>query len=315
MSHAPKKKGKKHEEEEHENHERWLVTYADMLTVLMALFIVLFALGQTDKTKFEALAAGMANGLGGPVGILSSSNGIMDKAGTQDPTLDLLTAVKPPLETTIDKAIESAADSDKLKAKQAARAEANRLREIQKQMEAALAAKNMSGAAKFRIDERGLVVSIVTDKVLFQADRAELQAGGRRVLDAVGPVLRKTPNGLVVEGHTNTAKARPKYFPSEWELSSTRASTVVRYLISAEKVQAKRLTAIGYADQRPLYGADNPRANELNRRVEVIVQTGLAADAAALLKGEAKAAAAEEAGHASTTEVADHTSAAEESEH
>ena len=82
-------------------------------------------------------------------------------------------------------------DEEKLKKKLAARSEAERLREIQKKMEKALADKNMAGAAKFTIDERGLIVTIVTDKVLFAADRAELQAGGKKVLDAIGPVLRE----------------------------------------------------------------------------------------------------------------------------
>ncbi len=294
MSHGSgKKKHKPHEEEAHENHERWVLTYADMLTVLMALFIVLFAISQVDQVKFQALATGLANGQGGAVDPLSGGLGVLEKGGLNDPAMDLLTSVKPVTDGTLDKALKSAAEAEQLKDKLTARKEADHLREIQKKLEKALADKNMAGAAKFRIDERGLVMTIVTDKVLFAADRAELQEGGRRVIDAVVPVLRKTPNGLLVEGHTNTAAVRPKYFPSEWELSSTRASSVARYLVE-DGIVAKRLTAVGYADQRPLYGKDNPRADVLNRRVELVVQTTVPDGVATLLKGEAKASAAEE---------------------
>lgn len=288
MSHASKKRHKKHEEEEHENHERWLVTYADMLTVLMALFIVLFAISQVDRDKFDALAAGLANGFGGPPAVISGGQGAMDKDGTEDISLNLLTAVKPPTDGSIKKAVQQEKEKEGLLAKQAAVAEAKRLDEIKKKLQEALKNKGMPEAAKFRIDERGLVVTIVTDKVIFAPDRAELLPAGQSVLTAVGPALKATPNGLLVEGHTNTLPVAPKFYASGWELSSARASSVARYLIKEDGIASKRLTVVGYADQRPLYGPENPRANDLNRRVEVIVQTTLPPATAGLLAAEAK---------------------------
>lgn len=288
MAHASKKKHKKHEEEEHENHERWLVTYADMLTVLMALFIVMFAISSVNRQKFDALAAGLANGFGGPPAVISGGRGVMDKDGIDDPSLNLMTAVKPPSDGSLKQALQSEKDRENLLAKQAAVTEAKRLEGVKAKLQDALNKKGLPEAAKFRIDERGLVVTIVTDKVLFAPDRAELQAGGQAVLTAVGPVLKATPNGLLVEGHTNTVPVAPKYFASEWELSSTRASSVARYLIKTQGVPAKRFTVVGYADQRPLYGPENPRANDLNRRVELIVQTSLPPATAGLLAAEAK---------------------------
>ncbi len=299
MSHPTKKRHKKHEHEEHENHERWLVTYADMLTVPMALFIVMFALSTADKTKFTAMAEGMANGLGGPVGVITGSKYAMDNKSDTLETLDLMTAAKPPLDSSLERALTAEDDRKRLQAKQEARAEAERLRALQKKLEKALEEAKIPGAARFRIDERGLVISIVTDKVLFEADRAELQPGGRKVLATVSPVLAGTPNGLLVEGHTNNVNVKPKYYPSEWELSGARAASVVRYLIGEHGLAAKRFTAVGYGNQRPLYPDSDPRARDLNRRVEVIVQTTLPATSRHLLAGEAKVAAAEEAERAS----------------
>lgn len=292
MSHASKKRHKKHAEEEHENHERWLVTYADMLTVLMALFIVLFAISSVNREKFDALAAGLANGFGGPPGVIAGGRGVLDKDGIEDPAFNLLTAVKPPSDGSIKQAVESAQDEKNLLSKQAAVNEAKRLENLKTKLQDALNRKGIPDAAKFRIDERGLVVTIVTDKVILTPDRAELQISGQKVLDAVAPVLESTPNGLLVEGHTNTLPVQTKFYPSGWELSSARASAVVRYLTENDHIAARRFTAVGYADQRPLYGPENPRYNDLNRRVELIIQTNLPPAAAGLLAAEAKKIAA-----------------------
>ena len=113
-------------------------------------------------------------------------------------------------------------------------------------------------------------------------------------------------------GHTNTVDVKPKYFPSEWELSSTRASSVVRWLITHDHIAPKRLTAVGYADQRPLYGKDNPRANELNRRVEVVVQTSLPPDSAALLEGRGQGGEAEHAAPTEPPRTEEHAGTADE---
>src|SRR4051794_7910799 len=101
MSDASDKKHKKgHEEEAHENHERGLVTYADMLTLLMVLFIVLFAMSAVDSKKFQALAQGLSAGFGGHVSPLSGGSGVMDQQGTDPKPVDLMTTVVPPTEVS-----------------------------------------------------------------------------------------------------------------------------------------------------------------------------------------------------------------------
>ncbi len=285
--HGGGKRRKHHEEhEEHENHERWLVSYADLVTVLMALFIVMFAMSNVDSKKFLQLKASLASSFGNPiVPIPGGPQPAPDTAPAEGP-LDLGApmisgAVKPDLSR---ESIKTRADREKADGqRRAVEGEIDRLEQARRKLIKTLEKKGLQDQVKFRYDERGLVVSIVTDKVLFAADRAELSPVGETVLRAIGPVLKAVPNGITVEGHTNTVPVKPKYFPSEWELSTARAVTVVRHLVDRDGVPARRLGAIGYADQRPLVPGTSERANRLNRRVEIILLSTLPPEEKALL--------------------------------
>jgi chemotaxis protein MotB len=286
----PRRRKRPEEPEEHENHERWLVSYADMITVLMALFIVLFAMSSVDETKFLALKESLASSFGNPITAVQSGKSPAAGETANDGALDVgavvpATSKQPSKE--IAEAVSAAKSRDARKAADDARANVERevrtLEAVRQALEKALADAGMSGSARFRYDERGLVVSLVTDKVLFASDRAELSQIGFNALDAFGPVLRALPNDLLIEGHTNTVAAAPKYFKSEWELSSARAATVVRHLIHADRVAPHRLSATGYADQRPLIRGTSDKANRLNRRVEIVVASTLPPEESALL--------------------------------
>jgi chemotaxis protein MotB len=289
------KRQRKHIEEEHENHERWMVSYADMMTLLMVLFLVLFAISTVDQAKFNELKNGLAAGFGSPLSTISGGTGPLDHSGTspemglQVPSLQSQPAAPG---SVTKEALEAAEKLRRDRTRADAQREMRNLEQTRKQLEAALADRKLSGAARFRIDERGLVVSIITDRVIFPADEAELAPDGMKVLDAFAPVLGELPNRLIVDGHTNTVNVRPKYFASEWELSTARASAVVRYLIARHAFDPARMEASGHADQRPLYAADDPDANKLNRRVEVVVVSALDAETRALLPESAKAPAA-----------------------
>ena len=152
-------------------------------------------------------------------------------------------------------------------------------------MDAALAAAGYPGAAQYEIDERGLVVHIVADAVLFDAEAAVLRPEGRAILAAVAPTLTSLPNQLDVEGHANhLAVTSGGPWPSNWELSATRATTVVRYLASVG-VPQPRLAATGYSSTRPMVPESDPTALTVNRRVDVVVLSDASAEANALLPG------------------------------
>jgi chemotaxis protein MotB len=282
--------------EEHENHERWLVSYADMMTLLMVLFLVLFAMSQVDITKFTKLKSGLAAGFGAESVALEGKGTQLQTA--EDPApftpgAKVGVPVDPGAPEVGDEELRRAlAQADRAKASQRAQraeAEVKRLEEVKKRLEADLAAHGMSDSVRFSIDERGLVVTIVTNQVVFLGDSATLLDGGKRVLDFVGPAVAELPNKIQVDGHTNQLQTRTQNYPSGWELSSARASSVVRYLIERFHVPENRLSAAGYADTRPLYPPSDPRAVAQNRRVEVVVLSSLPADERALLPSIAKA--------------------------
>lgn len=263
-----------HEEEEHESHERWLITYADMITLLMVLFIVLFAIGQTDLAKFQALKHSLKGALGGPVKpdpVVSGGSGVL-VAGSQ---ID----VAVPGGSGSVGAPASAAEAQvalvqKRAAQQAAAAEHSALTSAEQKIQSALAAKGLQRDVTFRLEARGLVVTVVTDHVLYQVGSADLQAAGQAVLDAVAPVIEGLPNHIAIEGHTDDQPILPgSAYPSNWELSTARATTVLRYLIDAYHFDPTRLSASGYADTRPLAPNTSDADRALNRRVEIVVDS------------------------------------------
>ena len=152
-------------------------------------------------------------------------------------------------------------------------------------IDAALSAAGYAGAARYEIDERGLVVHIVADAVLFDAEQAVLKPQGRVILDAVAPTLTSLPNVLRIEGHANHLPVTPGGpWPSNWELSSYRASTVLRWL-AGDGVPEPRMSATGYSSTRPLVPESDPTALSANRRVDVVVLSTASAEANALLPG------------------------------
>jgi chemotaxis protein MotB len=291
MSTAPhpgRKRHKKHVEEEHENHERWLVSYADMVTLLMCLFIVLFAMSQVDKAKFAALSSGLSESFGAPLTVLPGTTPEGSVLDGLPGAVDIASAI-PPVETVQQAEVDAAAAAAVLQRAENVAAEAaaayDDMAEAQAKINAALIAAGYADAARYEIDERGLVVHIVADAVLFDAEQAVLRPAGRAILDAVAPTLTSLPNVLRVEGHANHLPVTPGgAWPSNWELSSYRASTVLRYLAGGG-VPEVRMSATGYSSTRPLVQETDPTAISANRRVDIVVLSNASAEANALLPG------------------------------
>jgi chemotaxis protein MotB len=262
-----------HEEEEHENHERWLITYADMITLLMVLFIVLFAIGQTDLAKFQALKHSLKGALGGPVKpnpVVNGGAGLL-VAGSQVDGVPDATGTTPGPASRNEAQV---ALIQKRAAEQAAAVEHTALTGAEQQIQAALSSKGLQRDVTFRLEARGLVVTVVTDHVLYQVGSAGLQPAGQAVLDAVAPAIERLPNHITIEGHTDDQPILPGgTYPSNWELSTARATTVLRYLIDAYHFDPGRLSASGYADTRPIAPNTSDANRALNRRVEIVVDS------------------------------------------
>jgi chemotaxis protein MotB len=277
---------KKHvEEEEHENHERWMVTYADMITLLMVLFIVLFAMSSVDQKKFNALKSGLAAGFGQSTSVLDGSSSILDQPGTAVAQPINPTKVKESPEITEIKvqAVSAAQRERNRNQYDVAAAEADRLLAIERRLRKALAERGLQGDVRSEINGRGLVVSLVSRHVVFDANLATLSPRGLAVVDAMAPVLDSIPDHLQVEGHTNQASGKPKFFASDWDLSSARAVTVLRHLNEVRGLDEDRLAAVGFGHIKPLVDPDDRGSQQLNKRVDIVVMSGLSEENRELL--------------------------------
>jgi chemotaxis protein MotB len=292
-----KKKGGHEEHEEHVNHERWLVSYADMLTLLFVLFVVLFSMSNVDKQKFAELAAGLSAGFGAESVAFSGSKAPLEGSGNSQTVIPIDPGANPGVKgdsnekseeqkKAEERAVQAADRAKASKDAQAAVKEAENLKEIEKKITEALKKEKLQDNVKFTIDERGLVVTVVTNEVVFPGNRAELQNGGVKILNAIDATLKGLPNRLQVDGHTNQLNVRTSFYPSGWELSTARASSVVRHLAS-HGIAADRLTASGYSDTRPLIDPKDPRAVTMNRRVDIVVLSQLPASQRELLPAAA----------------------------
>ncbi|NMR21061.1 flagellar motor protein MotB [Cellulomonas fimi] len=254
-------------EEEHENHERWAVSYADMMTVLVGLFIVLYAMSQVDQVKFEALRDSLAQGFGNAsANVLDGSAGVMKDAGAV-PNSPQASGETGPIQPVIEGV--PGKDPNVELAKQ----EVTRLQQMQAEIEARLAAVGMAQQVRYRIDERGLVVGLVADDVFFDPASAALKPAAQAVLDAAAPLLVAIPEEISVEGHANIIPVSGRY-ASNWELSADRATQVLRRLVETGGVPGRRISAIGFGDTRPLPDPDGDPL-EVNRRVDIVIHSAV----------------------------------------
>lgn len=261
-----KKKRHHHEEhEEHVNHEAWVIPYADMLTLLMAMFLVLWAIGQVDVSKAKAVSTGFADqfGLASSAGSGAGGIGILD--GAESPKEGPAPADKSP---KIDKTMQIAPQDG---AGAGVAPLTKQLEAVQQHIVAAAGPAGIETSLRYRTEQRGLVVSIVAEGVLFDPGSAELKPLGRVVLDNLAESLSDIPNQLTIEGHTDSRPISTDRYPSNWELSSARASAVLRYLSDHHGIAQRRMSASGYADQRPVDSNDTDGGRARNRRVDIAV--------------------------------------------
>jgi chemotaxis protein MotB len=249
-----------------------MVTYADMLTLLLVLFIVLYAISQVNTSKFSELKNSLASAFNnGQATALSGGNGVISG---QSVSSQQQIAPNSPVLMANPKTPSVSKDDNA-----AAQREIDEFKQIEAAIKSSLHQRGLDGNAQFSIDERGLVVTVVTNELVFAGNSAVLEPQGARILDAVVPPLSHITNQIQVDGHTNQQNVSTAPYPSGWELSSARASSVVRYLIERGPLSPSRLSAAGFSDQRPLISPDDPRSITRNRRVDIVVLSNLPATA------------------------------------
>lgn len=231
---------KKHEE--HENHERWLVSYADFITLLFAFFVVMYSISSVNEGKYRTVSDSIKAALN-PV--VSPSSNLMPFTIGQNKAL----ALKPTIEDAKEPAV-------------------RRLRQIIRSL------KNETHLEIIQLKEltNGDIVLTLPDTVLFRSGESVLRPEARPFLEAIGEVLIELDRHVRIEGHTDNVPISTVQFPSNWELSATRAVAVVRTLSEQYGVPANHLTAVGHADSRPITDNLTPEDRAKNRRVEIVVQ-------------------------------------------
>lgn len=239
---------KKQEEEGHVNHERWLLTYSDLITLLMIFFVVLYTLSKVDADKFRAVADSLNNAIGG------GTPAKIDMAQNSGPSV---VPFEKGLETTKPKSDEKA-DAD-----------ATSLQGIKKEIDQLVIAYGLEAKVETNIEERGLVVSI-RDTLLFSSGSAQVSYDALEILDKLGTILSGLPNYIRVEGHTDNVPIHTSQFPSNWELSTARAVNVLSVLIS-RNVAAEKLSATGYGEYRPVLPNTSSPNRDKNRRVDLVI--------------------------------------------
>jgi chemotaxis protein MotB len=274
-------------EEHSEGSERWLVTYADVLTLLLVLFIVLFSISVVNTSKFISLKTSLASVFGNGIkGVMSGGNGLLEN-DAEGSGQQLVMPGEPvqPISGKVrsQTSVNGQQVSDTAYTHAQVNTEVNEFKGIERSIKAALRKHGRTGQVHFKITNRGLVITVITNALVFPGNSANLLVDGQDLLAVVGAPLVKQRNRIEVDGFTNQEKVSTYPYPSGWELSSARASAVVRYLAS-QGVAESRLSAVGYSDQRPLYPASDPRSVTLNRRVEVVVLSSLPPAAGAELQ-------------------------------
>jgi len=222
-------------DEPHVSHERWLVSYADFITLLFAFFTMLYAMSTVDAQKFRQ--------------VVQSMNIAFDKGQALPAGLN---AIMP-----ADKGIGEGGIEDGMAALQKAVTE--RLRE-------AIAAD----LVEVERDARGLVISI-REAGSFTTGSADLSAAAREVLNRVGGIVATTSNAVRIEGHTDDVPINTARYQSNWELSTSRATNVISYLASRDSVNSSRLSAAGYAEFHPRAPNDSSTNRARNRRVDIVI--------------------------------------------
>jgi chemotaxis protein MotB len=234
--------------------ERWLLTYADMITLLMALFIVMWAVSAVNTGKFEQLKVSLREAFSHKA-VLEADRSILQSSGSPSSAFTIVPADLPP----------RAAVNQMFR-----KVEQESLERVQRQIQAAAAAEGVAQSIRTRIDERGLVVRVLTDKVLFDPGYANVRAEGHTLLQRVARTLDTVPNRLRVEGNTDSTPISSSAFPSNWELSAARATAVLEVL-RRSGVPERRLSVAGYAAERPVATNQTSAGRAMNRRVDIVV--------------------------------------------
>jgi chemotaxis protein MotB len=263
--------GAQHEE----SNERWLLTYADMITLLMALFMVLFSISSVNISKWVTLQQALKAAFSGnilPGGKAIAKPGASANSSHSPSSIDIQAIVPVTANTASTLQSSSTHGAASSSAPAVSEHQTQLFAQIKHELDEYARAHGFASKVQTTIEPRGLVIRVLTDDLLFASGQATLNGRSTSLLSEISQLLGLAGEHPVnVEGNTDDIPIHSSVYPSNWELSTARASTVVRFL-SEHGVSPGRLTATGYADQHPIASDATPTGRARNRRVEIVVQ-------------------------------------------
>ena len=268
-------------EGEGESGERWLLTYSDMITLLLALFVVLFSISSVNGSKFISLQESLKAAFSGS--ILSGGRSILqagaDSSAVHSPNNTVIPAVVPLTPTVTKPGMQGSSGASQaqiaalMQEAQNASQENSEFLALEHRLNAYARAHGWSNQVRAQIEQRGLVVTVLTDNLLFASGSDTLEPASYPLLDEIATLINldTAKHPVVVEGYTDDVPIHTAQFPSNWELSTGRATNVLQYLL-AHGVSGTRLSAAGYADNFPVASNATAAGRALNRRVEIVFE-------------------------------------------
>ena len=245
-------------DEEHDNHERWLVSYADFITLLFAFFVVMYSLSSVNEGKYRVLSDSL---------VQAFRNVNVNDSGEQIVLPKVSIVPSQPITRPAPPAVDPAVEQRRQQAAQRMRSMADEIRRV---------LSPLTGSGQVNVTEGAFGVSVeINASLLFAPGEAALGSNAVSALQAVAQVLAPAEFPITVEGHTDNVPISTFRFPSNWELSAVRASTVARLFID-NGVAPPRLTAAGYADQRPVADNADEEGRGRNRRVTILIESRVA---------------------------------------
>jgi len=239
-----KKKG-----ETPENHERWLITYSDLITLLMIFFVVMYSMSKVEVAKFEQIKVSLSDAL-------SSKDSMIEGVGVAK-------------NGTMEKTQEGGDDKNKLYAKQLE--EEKKLQNFLKEIQKYIKANHLEGVVDLEEVPRGVQISM-KDEILFDLGKADLKPDSKVLLAKVSKMLKDLPHPLSIEGHTDDRPILPgSPYKSNFDLSTARAYSVFEYMVNQHGLDPKRLRLVGYGEYKPIYKNDTEDHRQANRRVVIVV--------------------------------------------
>ncbi|TYS69093.1 flagellar motor protein MotB [Sutcliffiella horikoshii] len=229
---------------------KWMVTFSDLFMLVLVFFILLFSMSQIDLVKFKAVAESFKQ-----VNILDYNPSAV------------------PFEHPTDFSVNTESTNnqeDVSKNQEEAQANEDSLQELLVEVQTFLAENDLEDVVVANRTERGIVL-VLEEKVLYETAEARILPIAHPFLDKVGTLLTKIPNLVKIEGHTDNRPISTEKFPSNWELSAARASSVIRYLVDSHDLDPERFIAVGYGDTRPIVENTSDANYQKNRRVEIVI--------------------------------------------